>query len=224
MAKTLEELRTTVRQQSNTENTRFVEDDEIDSWINTAAKRLWRKTLGADESLASEEFEFTLTSTDDGNREDLPSGFWKAQGLDFLVPGQQPLDVLPYNFGHRNRPGYRGFRIQGGIIRVDPWRNAAGDYVLIYLPDYEPLVDDADELPAILDRLDEYITTVVAIKVKDKREMPTDALTNEQLMLEAEIAPVAQKRQGLPVQAAVHKRYSGLPGGYGGGDDPARGG
>lgn len=220
MAETLLNLRARVRQAANVENDEVVTDPEVDGYINAVAKRLWRKMNRAEETQIVLTADVTLESTAAGNREDLPVGFWFAVGLDFSPDTDAVCEVRSFNFAARNDVGYRGWIAQNDELIVMPWRNAAGTYRLYYVPDYTALADDADELPAMLDRLDEYIVTGAAIKVKDKREQNTESLQRELAGLEAEVAPTSKRRQSDPVAAAVVERFSGLSG-YG--DDPARG-
>jgi hypothetical protein len=218
MPATLEQLRTRVRVRSNVVNNRVVLDEQVNEFINEAAKMLWRKMLTSDESLASLQAEFTLDATPAGARVATPAGFWRAQGLDIYPDADNVEEVFTFNFADRNKSGYRGYRIQGDELIVQPFRNAAGPYRIYYVPDYTPLVDDSDELPAMLDRHDEYIVVAAAIDVKDVREMDTSALLTRLGMLEQEIPTVAANRQSEPATAPVLERYSGMPG-----DDPARG-
>lgn len=196
-------------------------DDEIAEFVNDAAKRLWRKLLTSDESQASVEYDFTADGTAAGARETLPTPAWRVHGLDKDPDTDRVCDVPVFDFSSRNSAGYLGFRVQGQQIILSPYRNAAGNYRLWYVPDYTPLADDADELPPALDRLDEFVVVVAAISVKDKREQDTSALTVALQLLEAEIGPVAMNRQSEPMRAPVLLSYSGLPGADG--DDPARG-
>jgi len=143
MAITLSSLRTSVRQRADMENSQFVTDTELDSYINNSYKELYDIVVSRFEDYYSTQLLFTVST---GNTQALPTDFYKLRGIDELLGGvDNYLPLTKWIFGERGtvnritglgltgylRPQYR---VMGGNIEFLPETIATGDYRLWYIP------------------------------------------------------------------------------------------
>src|SRR5690606_3965737 len=122
------------------EDTDFVEDSELDTYINQSAAELYDLLVTKFEDYyMADPFLFTISS---GNTRSLPSDFYKLRGLDRSLGGGQWIDVRRFNFVDRNRRSdavYRAFgvvkyRIVGSSLHLTPGDQVTGDYRMWYIP------------------------------------------------------------------------------------------
>jgi hypothetical protein len=173
MAETLANLRTRIRQRTDTENSGFVTDAELTQLINTAYKELYgllvRKSLQRAESVE--------TITADGSESyDLPDDFLGLIGV-YRNWGEHttPLERFPDKF----RPGTREgdalmYRLVNESIVLYP-RPSGGTYDLVYIPVPEDLSVDTDTLEGVLG-WEEFVVIDAAINVLAKEESDTRML------------------------------------------------
>ena len=79
----------------------FVDDDEIDDWINQGVKQAWQSLVNADPDRGVT----TTTVVTSAGQElyALPTDFMSVRGLDFPVSSTVSVDVTPYEFKERNQ-------------------------------------------------------------------------------------------------------------------------
>lgn len=134
----LSDLRTLVRQRADMQNSQFVSDDEVDSYINHS----WAELYDILVSKSAEDYflnTHTITLTPGTTTYDLPSDFYKARGVDLTV-GSDTIPIRRYNWAERNQGtqynltyNYR-YRIQGNSIVFNPQPNGSNTVSLYYIP------------------------------------------------------------------------------------------
>lgn len=143
MSLTLSSLRTAVRRRADMENSQFITDDELDSYINNSYKEFNDLIVSRFEDYFSVQFLFTVST---GNTQALPTDFYKLRGIDEMLGGVDNfIPLTKWIFGERGKAnritglGLNGwlrpqYRIMGGNIEFLPESIATGDYRLWYIP------------------------------------------------------------------------------------------
>jgi hypothetical protein len=131
------QLRTAVRQLSNTVNNQVVTDQEIDARVNEAISELYDLVLGVYENYFLTVFAFTLTGNAVGvgaDRVALPGDWYKDIGLDDVRDPLNPITIhAGTTFLERNRGGlHYWFDNQQLVLR--PAQRAQGTYQHLYTP------------------------------------------------------------------------------------------
>lgn len=177
MAKTRAQLKTAIRQLTNTENnTGFIQDAELNDRINEAIQELYDLVLETYKHYYVLTSPFTLAGNDGGDVVALPAGFYKDVALDKWPGTTRKHDVPALGaFAERFAPPHgHAYLIRAGSLIVTPARTCAGDYLLYYAPDAPQLTDDSDPttgtLDAILGKYPLFIELHAAVAVKSKRE------------------------------------------------------
>lgn len=176
--KTLAEIRTQVRQRADQENSKFISDSELLSYINASYAELYDILVSAfaDYYISSETF--TLSGT---NLRALPSDFYKLRGVDYQISNGEWITLYKFNFERRNSKNreiirtYRGeptrqYRLQGSNLRIEPENQADGTYRIWYVPNFTALSADTDTVDGV-NGWEEYIVVDAAIKCAIKDEM-----------------------------------------------------
>lgn len=139
---TLPLLREQTRQRADMQNSGFVEDSELDTYINNSYLELYDIVVSRFEDYYTKSIDFTISS---GNKETLPVDFYKVRGVDYSYGGTY-YEIHKWNFNDRNildRPSnilstrfldYRKYRIVGNQIHIIPENAATGDYRFWYVP------------------------------------------------------------------------------------------
>lgn len=191
MATTLLQLRVGSRRRADQENSSFVEDPELDGYINDGYRSLWDKLTTAHEDYFTSPTPtpFTLTTS---NIYALPADFYKLRGVDKDAGGGEWEEVVPFEFNRRNQRSVSGragveYRIMGASLLFTPAANAAGDYQLWLIPQCDPLVADGDTLNPLVEPWREYIETYAAIALAVKEESDSSKLEAKLIFLGANI-------------------------------------
>jgi hypothetical protein len=207
MSTTLATMRERVRARADMKNSLFVEEDELNQYINSSYQELY------DLLVASFEDYYTLppvtVTITTGSTIDLPTDFYKLRGVDGKLDNNNFYTLQPFQFAERNinRQGvgilnasqwYTQYRIVGNKIYITPEDNAAGDYRLWYIPKCTTLLLDTDTLDGI-NGWEEYIVVDAARKCLQKEESDTSAMVQEKEMLRQRIINMAARRDaGMP--------------------------
>lgn len=208
MAESLSSLRTRVRARADMKNSSFVEDDELNQYINSSYQELY------DILVASFEDYYTLpavafTIASGVNYYTLPSDFYKLRGVDGNLDGSNYYTLQPFNFADRNNfnqnlgvlnaAQYQNqYRIVGDRLYLTPEDNASGTYRLWYIPKATTLANDTDTLDGV-NGWEEYIVVDAARKCLAKEESDTSFLVQEKEMLRQRISAMAARRDaGMP--------------------------
>jgi len=203
MAITLAELREQSRQRADQENSEFVTDSELNSYINNSIAELQDiliQAYGSDYYL--EEFNFTTVNGQAAY--DLPDNFYKLLGVDARLNGQNYFTLKKFTFNERNRFDDFGvwdvfgfssvrYRVMGSQIRFNPIPDNTTDIRIWYIPVATKLVDDTDELNDF-NAFSEYVITDAAIKMMVKEESDPSALIAQKAALKRRIEEVANNR------------------------------
>lgn len=199
---TLAGLRTQVRQRADMENTTFVTDAELTTYINSAIQELY------DTLVYKMEDYYTISGTivTDGVADTftLPSDFYKLIAVDYLLAGNlEPMER--FNFQDRHRYKYNAqllrYRIIKNSIMFKP-RPAPQTITIWYAPAFTPLALDADTFDGI-NGWEDIVVTDCAIKCLLKEESDVSMLLAEKAGLMERIEKVANNRDmGRPETVA----------------------
>ena len=202
MGVSLTTLITRVRQRADMENTKFVTDTEITTFINASYKELYGILVQKFEDYNVTSSTFTISS---GNTSALPSDFFKLIGLDMSIGGRY-VPLRKFNFNERNRTGvgYRSarpivtYRILGSNFYLAPESQALGSYKAWYVPTVTELSAGSDELSGV-NGWEEYVVIDAAIKCLVKEESDITPLQLAKTAMLKRIEEEAQNRDaGTP--------------------------
>ncbi len=208
MPSTLLELRTQARQRADMENSEFVEDSELNTYINDSLSELYDILVARfNDYFVEDPLVFTLATG--VTTYNLPANFYKLIGMDRSISGSGSGDddwyvIKPFNFQDRNSRRrtelFRGiypnveYRLLGDLMRFTPADQAPGMYRMWYNPSCPALVDDADEIGIQIDRWKIYIVVDAAIKMLQKEESDVTVLLNQKAALTRRIQEMSQNR------------------------------
>lgn len=203
MSITLAELRLQARQRADMENSNFVQDSELTSFINNSIAELHDIITEAYES------EYNVLSTElpviDGEDSiDLPSDFYLLKGVDIKIDNQDYISLRPFNFNERNRYSELGvwdlagitnvrYRLVGDTLRFTPRPDRTATVRIWYVPVATKLVNDTDSLNDI-NAFSEYVIVDAAIKMMQKEESDVSVLMAQKMALEKRIRDRAKVR------------------------------
>lgn len=202
MSVTLAQLKERVRQRADMENSTFVEDDELVTYINSSIAELHDLLVaayGSNYFLEDHSFS-TVGGTPDY---ELPADFYKLSGVDVLIAGSDWASIKPFNFNERNRsldvtwgliggPNLR-YRLMGNNLKLSPTPNGTYQIKVWYTPKATELVADADTLND-LNQFSEYVIVDVAIKCLQKEESDVSVLMAQKTELRRRIEIMAENR------------------------------
>jgi len=202
---TLATLKTRARERADMENSEFVSDTELVSYINSSYSALYDLLVSRFEQYYTLKSEFTVAQG--SNTQALPADFYKLEAVDFKI-GSDWTTVTKWNLMDRNRRrqllrlDYRNinprqYRVVGNNIEFLPEDSADGDYRIWYTPRLTRLSADTDTIDAV-NGWEEYIVVDAAIKMLNKEESDVSALLIEKRELEERIEAMAENRDGEP--------------------------
>lgn len=209
---TLLQMRDRVRQRADMQNTLFVSDAEIDTYLNDGLSELNDLFITEyEEYVVQEQPNQNLTGgqtaydivTDFGI-----NNFMKILGVDLNV-GSRQIALKRFMFSERNfwtMPNapwdvtvtpYR-YSVRGNTIYFFPATGIGGTVSIWYIPQYTPMTLPADQindfLPYLNNGWEEYAVITAAIKCLQKEESDTQPLMQEKLMQLKRINDVAKNR------------------------------
>ena len=205
MATTLSGLWQEVRQRADMEDTQFITDAELTTYINNSLGELYDimvSQYGADYFVTT----YQISTVADTQDYELPSDFYKGLGVDVDVNGE--LYALErFNFRERNHlrsstptfftsstPKYK-YKIHGSYLRLAPTPEAVDDITLHYIPRLIRLADGADTVSGVmLDNWTEYVVVDSAIKCLIKDESDVSVLMAQKEQLRRRIEMMADDR------------------------------
>lgn len=208
MAITLLELRTQCRNRANMEESNFVTDTELNSYINNSIAELHDiliQCYGSD--YYTKNVEFTLTSNIDSYSLDTlitAKDFYKIEGLDAKINNRNWTTLTPFNFNERNRfqnsriwdrfgiTNMR-YRVVGNNLIISPIPSSSIPCRLWYIPTATVLTTDTSEL-ADLNKYSEYVITDAVIKMLEKEESDVSVFLAQKVALKKRIEEAAQNR------------------------------
>ena len=199
---TLLELRTAARQRANQEESAFVSDDELDTYLNQSLAELHGLVVQA----YGEDYFITETNLSyaaGAISASLPADFFKVRGVSVLIAEGTPnryATIRQYNYNTRNAWSAPGsveqgvatgwwsnlrYRVAQGSLYLTPPPNQAVTIRLAYIPVVTELSADGDTT-ATNDSLNgwlEFVIVDTAIKMKDKEETDTTVLQRQRDMI-----------------------------------------
>lgn len=201
MTISLSQLRTAILQRADMENSNFVSDAELNSYINNSIEELYDLIVSRYEDYYTESVQFTITAGQDGYA--FPNAIYKMRGLD-VQSGSDWLTVDKFNFEERNRGQQHlllatvyadiRYRLIGSTIKLVPADQAPGTYRLWYIPRFTDLVNDSDTLQSDLEQWYDYIVVDCAIKVLTKEESDPSVFIAQKVALTNRIQNMASNR------------------------------
>lgn len=199
---TLASLKTRCRERSDMENSGFISDSELVSYINSSYAQLYDLLVSRFEDYYTTTTSSVVASGD--NSISVPADFYKLLGVDYQLSGDSYTTVNKYNFQNRNRRDglartsqSRQYRLINNAIELLPKTNAQGTYQLWYVPRITRLADDVDTLDGV-NGWEEYIVIDTAIKMLSKEESDIAALLIEKRAMEDRIEAMANNRDSEP--------------------------
>jgi hypothetical protein len=222
MAETLSSLRTRVRERADMENSTFVEDAELNQYINSSYQELYDLLVASFEDYyTGAPTSFTIASG--SNTYTLPSDFYKLRGVDCSIDGVNYYTMQPFDFANRNNfnnsvgvlNAYQfqnQYRLVGSKIYITPEDNAVGSYRIWYVPRATVLTSDSSTLDGI-NGWEEYVVVDAARKCLAKEESDTQYLILEKEALRQRIIAMSARRDaGMPkgitdVNQALYSGY-----------------
>ena len=211
MSITLLQLRTQSRQRADMENSTFVTDSELNSFINSSIAELHDilvQSYGSgyfvkdvEFNLVSGQQSYDLTSASIITDQD----FYKLQGIDIKIDSQVDWASLdPFNFNERNRFNGSGvwnrlgvpklrYRLVGNNLRFIPVPSSADLARIWYSPVSAKLVNDSDEYDDF-NQYSEYAIVDAAIKMLQKEESSTTVFERQKKDLKTRIEEASQNR------------------------------
>ena len=201
---TLGELKTQARQRSDMENSEFVSDSELTSYVNASLAELHDLLIAAyNEDYVMELYSFagdgsSLTYA-------LPADFYKLRGVDVRRgPNANWATVKRFNFNRRNEQQnayawnllnlpYMEYRLVGSNIRFNRTPDAQLEFRIFYYPRATKLVQDTDSYDDV-NQFAEYVVVDAAIKMMQKEESDVSVLLAQKAALGERIRGMAAGR------------------------------
>lgn len=210
---TLLQLRTLSKQRADMEKSKFITDDEWDSYVNDSLKELYDLVI---QKYGDDYYVNSVQFTTDGSSDTyaLPNGtnysaatpFYKFLGLDLQLGNQQDswVTIRNFSFQERNRyavPNFQSFygitnlryRLQGGNLWLTPIPMSGQTMRLWYVPRSITLVEDTDSCDCF-GGWGEYVTIDAAIKALIKQELDISQLAMQKKAIIERLESVAENR------------------------------
>lgn len=204
---TLLQLRTQARERADMENSDFISDSELTSYINQSYAELYDLLVARYEDYFTKESSETVAQGSSSFT--LPTDFYKLRGLDLALDsgGNNFTPVPRFNWTNRNIRNANvsrllsgqfnvSYRIVGDQMELVPTDSSQGDYRMWYIPIYTPLVSNSDVATTAVSNQSwhEYIIVDAAIKMLDKEESATGHLVRQKEALIERIEYAARNR------------------------------
>jgi hypothetical protein len=215
----LSQLRERARQRADMENSRFISDSELNSFINASYGELYDllvATRGENYYITSHSF----TTTSGVDTYALPNDFFKLMGVDYVTSPNQAITLRPFMWQERNRfkePFYNNanynlmYQIRGNNLVFVPAPNGNQSIKLWYIPRAIELNDDSDSFDGI-NGWEEYVIIDAAIKMRIKEETSIDELVLAKSEMKARISQASAGRDSSePLRVTdVDRGYVGV--------------
>jgi hypothetical protein len=201
---TLEQLKIEARQRADMENSDFVSDSELTSYINGSLAELHDLLIAAycEEYVMNEQL---ITTTTNQLKYALPADFYKLRGVDVKTNvGDGWSTVKRFNFNRRNQASntyafdllglpYLEYRLVGSNILLNRIPSPTTTLRLWYYPKVVKLVADSDTFDDV-NGYAEYVILDAAIKMKEKEESDVRVLAGQKQAMKQRIEAMAQNR------------------------------
>jgi hypothetical protein len=221
---TLQQFSLYVRQRSAVENDTVISSDEMTSLCNGALSDLYGLLVTRYEDYFLNAYVSVLQ---DGYYQiPLPPDLMKIRAVDYNNAMQDSnlwFTINQFQFPERNQfntpytsalaPWAKialSWRLTQDNILISPASQANGIYRIWYVPQYVPLVNQSDTIPANMDQngWTEYAVATACIRIMNKLHLESQAFETERAELRQRIQSEAKNRQG-----AGGKRIANVTGG-----------
>lgn len=206
MSTTLLQLRTAARQRADMENSQFVQDSELTSYINQSYFELYDILVQKYGSNYFIQSPYVFTTDGVNQFFSLPTDFYKLAGISVQYVGAN-YSYMPIKQGSfadmqmlsgvlNTLPIWSGavkYALQSNKIWLAPLPPAGQKVQLFYVPKLTPLSLDTDVVDGI-SGWDEYIVTDAAIKCMQKEESDVSILAAQKAALLKRIENAAANR------------------------------
>jgi len=226
---TLQNLITQVRQRTGMENSQYVTDAELTTYINSSLAEMDDLLISRYEDYKMAFQTYTITTPLDGyNNFPLPSDFLKLRGVERQMDGDPNhwMTLTRFSFQSRNRDSYPtirqqygrlylNYRIEGRNVVIIPAANSAATYRIAYVPQYVMLVNTTDTLQPYMDTQAwcEYAVVDTAIKVYNKQNMdPSVFMAQKEQLKQRILSMAANLDAGMPKKTANTRYMNDLDG------------
>lgn len=226
---TLAALRTAVRQRADMENSQFVTDAELTSYINQSYFELYDllvQKYGDNYYVATPS---TFVTDGVSLQYNLPADFYKLLGVDLALSTSSDsyVTLKPFNFTERNRynaPNTQSlygvtnlrYRVNGSKLMLTPLPTSGQTIQVWYVPTMTQLAADADTMDGV-SGWSEYVIVDAAIKCLQKEESDCAVLMAQKQALISRIENAAENRDaGSPATVADTSTDYDWPHGVGG--------
>lgn len=224
LTQTLLQLKTRVREEADMENSDFISDSELLSYINSSYAELY-------DLLVETYDDYYLTSAEETiaagtSTLTLPATFYKLRGVDLKLSTNDYAALSKFNFNERNRLNSANFlfgsnsttaasryRLMGNTINLEPSDNAAGTYKVWYTPAITLLSTDTDTVDGV-NGWEEYIIVDAAIKCLSKEESSTTVMERRKEALTRRIQKMASERDSGSPDSVQNVRRNHLIDGW----------
>lgn len=204
---TLADLKKRCRQRADMENSGFILDPELTTYINESLSDLYDLLIQKyGEDYYTKPVPYSLNVLGTQNQYNLPSDFYKARGVDLNLGTNEAISIKQFAFAERNkfRQNYvfswdqegisrARYRIIGRKIWFLPQPSGSAKIDIWYVPLSPWLEDDTDEFDVVTG-WEEYIIVDAAIKMLTKEESDTKDLQTRKLFLTKRIEEAANNR------------------------------
>lgn len=201
---TLLKLRTQSRLRADKVNSGFILDPELNQYINNSATELYDLLVAAyGNDYYLKKFTFNTNGTDTSY--DLPSDFYKLEGIDLYINSSRFITLKPYMFNERGRyqdgsnwaaitaiQGPR-YHIAANQVTFNPTPPGPYALTMYYVPELPEMVSDSDTFDGI-NGFEEYIIIDAAIKMLQKEESDISVLMIQKKAITARINLMAENR------------------------------
>jgi hypothetical protein len=175
--KLISDLITETRQRADMQNTQFVTDVEITTYLDKAYRKVYNHIVAKYSAIFVSEA--SIPTVNGVDTYDLPSDFYRLLGVD-IVSGSRSYTLRPWSLNERNRTAFgfltQPFRyyLKGQKIVLKPEPRAPDTLRIIYVP-APPALTGATQINCF-DGFDEYIVIDAAIQCKQKEESDVSIL------------------------------------------------
>jgi hypothetical protein len=233
---TLLQLRTALRQRTDTENSTFFSDAELNSYLNQSYFELYDILVQKFGDNYYVQTPYTITTDGTNDQYSLPSDFYKLLGVDLALSNSLDsfVTIQPFNFSDRNKyavPNFQSFygvtnlryRLNGSQIWFTPIPASGQTVKVWYVPKMTTLTSDTDTVDGV-SGWTEYIIVDAAIKVMQKQQDDPSVFLNQKAGLLQRIESAAENRDAGSPATVADTQYSdfwwpsGSGSGYSGGN------
>lgn len=217
---TLSELITAIRQRADFQNSQFVTDAELQSYINQSYFELYDLLVQKYGDNYYVQTPYTFVTDGINQFFNLPSDFYKLLGVDLALANTQDswVTIRPFNFSDRNRyavPNFQSFygvtnmryRLNADQLWLTPIPASNQTIRIWYVPKLTTLVTGTDTVQGI-SGWTEYIIVDGCIKALAKEESDPSVFLLQKQALIQRIEAAAENRDAANPATVSDTQYS----------------